>query len=306
MNKSIPQISREELASRLSSTSPPLLIDVLLEEEYQTTHLPGAKNACVFKITFIDDVKKLAPDTTKPLVVYGTNSRDLASATAAEKLLAAGYKQVLDYSGGIEYWRQAGGRTEGSGAASRNMPQLRDGAHHLNLETSLIEWTGRNLTTSHHGTLRLRAGHIEVREGRAVGGAFTLDMDSIENLNIQDPKLRQVLVGHLNSDDFFEVQRFPVAEFQLSKFTTLPNAKPGNPNYEVNGTLTLKGVSGEISFPAIVAIAADGLLAADAHFDIDRTRWNVLYGSGKFYEKLGMHLVNDEISLGLKLKFLGA
>ena len=46
---------------------------------------------------------------------------------------------------------------------------------------------------------------------------------------------------------------------------------------------------------------ADGLLAADAHFDIDRTRWNVLYGSGKFYEKLGKHLVSDDISLALKL-----
>jgi hypothetical protein len=46
---------------------------------------------------------------------------------------------------------------------------------------------------------------------------------------------------------------------------------------------------------------ADGLLAADAHFDIDRTRWSALYGSGKFYEKLGKHLVNDEVSLALKI-----
>jgi len=143
-----------------------------------------------------------------------------------------------------------------------------------------------------------------MREGRPVGGAFTLDMASIENLNIQDSTLRQVLVWHLKSDDFFDVQRFPVAELQLSKFTTLPHARPGSPNYEVNGTLALKGVSGEVAFPAILGTASDGLLAADGHFDIDRTRWNVLYGSGKFYEKLGMHLVNDEISLALKLKFL--
>jgi hypothetical protein len=63
-------------------------------------------------------------------------------------------------------------------------------------------------------------------------------------------------------------------------------------------------VSNEVTFPAMLAPAADGLLAADAHFDIDRTRWNVLYSSGKFYEKLGKHLVNDEISLALKLRFV--
>src|SRR5215471_167335 len=128
MNKSIPQITREELATLLASPFPPLVIDVLPEEDYLTAHLPGAKNATVFKITFIDDVKKLAPDPVKPLVVYGTSSRDLASATAAEKLIAAGYKQVTDYGGGLEDWRAAGGATEGTGVA-RNVPRLRDGSH---------------------------------------------------------------------------------------------------------------------------------------------------------------------------------
>lgn len=304
MNKSIPQIGREELASRLSSASPPLLIDVLPEGDYQTAHLPGAKNACVFKVSFLDDIKRVGAEPSKPLIVYGASSRDLASATAAEKLIAAGYKQVSDYGGGVEDWRAGGGRTEGTGPTDPTVSQLRDGVHQLNVETSRIEWTGRNLTTTHHGTLKLSAGHIEVRNGQPVGGAFTIDMESLENLNIQDPNLRQVLVGHLKSDDFFDVQRFPAAELQLGKVTPLPKARPGSPNYDVQGTLTLKGVSGQISFPAIVAPATDGLLAADAHLDMDRTRWKVLYGSGKFYEKLGMHLVNDEITLGLKLKFL--
>jgi polyisoprenoid-binding protein YceI len=70
---------------------------------------------------------------------------------------------------------------------------------------------------------------------------------------------------------------------------------------QVTGELTLKSVTNEIAFPAIIGLTPDGLIAADAHFDIDRTRWNVLYGSGKFYEKLGKHLVNDAVSLALKL-----
>jgi rhodanese-related sulfurtransferase/polyisoprenoid-binding protein YceI len=299
-----PQIARDDLASQLSAPKPPLVIDVLPEEEYETAHIPGAKNACVFKIIFIDDVKKLAADPSKALVVYGASSRDLASATAAEKLIAAGYKNVYDYRGGLEDWRSAGLPVEGNPAAAKSVPAPRDGLHQLNLETSRLEWTGRNLMSAHCGTIKLRAGHIEVREGRPVGGAFTIDMDSIQNLDIQDPKMREVLIWHLKSDDFFDVQRFPVAEFQLSKITALPNARLGSPNFEVTGTLTLKGVSNEVTFPAMLAPGADGSLAADAHFDIDRTRWNVLYGSGKFYEKLGKHLANDEISLALKLKCL--
>jgi rhodanese-related sulfurtransferase len=299
-----PQIIRADLASRLSSPAPPLVIDVLPDEEYQAAHLRGAKNACVFNVTFLSDVKKLAPDASTPLVLYGASSRDLASATAAEKLFAAGYRDVSDYRGGLEDWRAGGLPTEGSRAAAPVVPKSRDGLHQLNLETSRVEWTGRNLMSAHYGTLKLRAGHIEVRDGRSIRGAFTIDMDSMQNLDIPDPKMQAVLIAHLKSDDFFDVQRFPVAEFQLAKIAALPDARPGNPNCEVTGTLTLKGVSGDVVFPAIIAPAADGLLAADAHFDIDRTQWDVLYGSGKFYEKLGKHLVNDEISLALKLKCL--
>ena len=280
------------------------MLDILPEEEYQTGHISGAKNACVFKITFLDDVKKLAPDISKPLVVYGASSRDLASATAAEKLLAGGYKNVSDYRGGLEDWRAAGLSVEGNPTAAKTVSKPREGVHKLNVETSRLEWTGRNLLSAHCGTLKLRAGHIEVRDGRPISGSFTVDMDSMQNLDMQDPKMREVLIWHLKSDDFFDVQRFPVAELQASKFTPLTGARLGNPNFEISGTLTLKGVSNEVTFPAMLAPAADGLLAVDAHFDIDRTRWNVLYGSGKFYEKLGKHLVNDEISLALKLKFL--
>jgi polyisoprenoid-binding protein YceI len=81
----------------------------------------------------------------------------------------------------------------------------------------------------------------------------------------------------------------------------LPDAQRGNPNWEVVGELTLKSITNPISFPAMIGLTPDGLIAADAHFDIDRTRWNVLYGSGKYYEKLGKHLVSDEVSLALKL-----
>ena len=301
MKKSALQISREDLALRLAGTNQPLVIDVLPEEEYKAGHLLGAKNACVFNVTFIDDVKRLAPDPSQPLVLYGSSSRDLASATAAEKLIAAGYTQVADYRGGLEDWRTAGLPVEEEPSAAKSAIRLRNGIHQVNVAKSRIEWTGRNLLSAHCGTIKLRSGQIEVTDARPVRGGFTLDMDSIENSDIPDSQLRQVLIRHLKSDDFFDVQRFPVAELQISKITPLPDPRSGSPNCEVAGKLTLRAVTGEILFRAILAPTPDGLLAADAHFDIDRTRWNVLYGSGRFYEKLGKHLVNDDVSLALKV-----
>src|SRR4029078_158194 len=122
-----------------------------------------------------------------------------------------------------------------------------------------------------------------------------------EDTDIGDAPLREMLVHHLKSDDFFDVEKFPESEFRLTKIEPLPGDTPGNPNVRVTGKLTLKKVKRELTFPAIVGATSDGTLAADAHFDIDRTLWNVRYGSGKFYEKLGKHLVNDIISLGLKI-----
>ena len=302
MQKNSPtQISREELVSRLSGPNPPLLIDVLPDEVYEAMHLPGAKNACVFKVTFLDDIKQLAPDRSRVLVLYGSSSRDLASATAAEKLSAAGYTQLARYQGGLEDWCAAGRPTEGKSQAARLGSMPPDRTLKINTQKSRIEWTGRNLLNRHFGRLKLRAGELESRGGTVVRGAFTLDMGSIENLDIEDSRMRELLIAHLKSDDFFDVEHFPTAEFQLSKIKALPDARPGNPNSEVGGTLTLKGVSNDIAFPAIIAPTPDGLLAVDAHLDVDRTRWNVRYASGKLYDQLGKHLVNDEISIELKL-----
>ena len=293
------RISRDELISQLADIPATVVIDVLADDEFKAAHLPGAQNACVFDMTFLEDVKKLVPDPATPLVLYGSSVRNLASQTAAEKLAAAGYTHLADYRGGLEDWREAGHAVEGDGATPRLEP--RDGKHQIDVEQSKVEWTGRNLTGAHSGTIKLREGSIEIESGRPVRGSFTLEMRDIECADLKDGKMREMLEAHLKSEDFFDVIRFPEAVLLLSRITPLADAPLGNPNYEITGDLTLKGMTRDLSFRAILAPTPDGLLAADAHFDIDRTHWNVLYGSGKFYEKLGKHLVNDEISIALKL-----
>lgn len=296
-----PTITREQLAARLATTNAPLIVDVLPAEEFLSGHLPGAVNACVFNMTFLEDVAEFAPDRSSELVVYGVGPHDMASSTAAEKLAAAGYTRVIDFRGGLEDWLASGGLIEGDAAGDQRPMIPADGIHQVHVEKSIIEWTGRNLTGAHSGTIRLSEGEIEVAGGLPLCGKFTLDMQSIRNADLEDSEMHQLLLTHLMSEDFFEVHTFPTAEFRLSKFTPMQDAKPGNPNFEIVGELEMKGVSHGIAFPAILAPTPDGLLAADAHLDIDRTRWNVVYGSGKFYAKLGKHLVHDEISISLKL-----
>ena len=95
------------------------------------------------------------------------------------------------------------------------------------------------------------------------------------------------------------MERCPAATFTLRSAAEIVGATPGTPNTEITGTITIKETTRSISFPAVIAAQDDGSIKAQAAFNLDRTLWNVCYGSGKLYERLGMHLVNDLISVEL-------
>ena len=73
----------------------------------------------------------------------------------------------------------------------------------------------------------------------------------------------------------------------------------------LKGSLSLRGVTKNLDFPAIITVREDGSLGLEAHFDLDRTRWNIIYGSSRFFEHLGMHTVFDQISIELRLVLQG-
>jgi polyisoprenoid-binding protein YceI len=108
-----------------------------------------------------------------------------------------------------------------------------------------------------------------------------------------------MLVRHLSSDDFFDVAKYPMAKFQLTAAEPLPPGTAGSPNYEISGRLTLKGVTDQVTFSAIVGQTEPETIVAQGHLEFDRTRWDVQYGSGKFFALRGKHLVNDLVQLHL-------
>lgn len=297
-------IEHRELAALLASNDLPVVLDVLPAEYFAARHIPGARNLCVYEAVFGDAVRQALPDTDATIAVYSASSRCLGAADAAAKLLHAGYGHVLVLQDGLEGWIEAGLPLEGHHGPEPVAPDhLETSAARLDLDLteSRIEWTGRSRNGRHFGVAPLSEGELRFWKGRLVHGAFVVDMESLHNEDLKDVSLATMLINHLKSIDFFQVDAFPEARFDSTALTPVAGACPGMPNFAVEGQLTLRGVTREVRFPATVERLEDGRLAVEAHFDLDRTRWGANYGSGKFFEKLGMHLVHDIISIQVRL-----
>lgn len=276
------------------------LIHVLPEEHYACGHLPGAINACVYEMVFVDRVAELIPDKNAVVIVYGAGGGSLDAVTAAEKLGRAGYTNVHVFEGGLTEWRSLGLPTDGAGTEADAMTP--DGVFDVDTSSSIVRWTGRNLFNHHHGTIKLAGGKIEVRRGVLQSASFTLDMNSIACEDLVDMGYNAMLIRHLRDDDFFAVDRFPTAEFVCERAEPLAACTAGTPNYVLHGSITLRGVSRTLSFPAVIAAADADHLTGQAQFEIDRTQFGSHYGSGRLFAFLGKHVVNDHVHLHLKVQ----
>jgi polyisoprenoid-binding protein YceI/rhodanese-related sulfurtransferase len=281
-----------------------ILIHPLTNNHFQKVHLPGAQNACVFEVNFLEQIHSITDDKTALIVLYGSSERSMDALTAAEKLQSEGYQQILILKGGIESWRSLGYPLEGEFVDivgdPETRPHLPDGKYQIDADESLIEWVGRNPNTKHFGTVRISDGQIQIKN-TTITGVAEIDMKSIKNMSLEGDELQPVLVSHLKSEDFFLVKLFPTANFIINGGKLDDEPYLSSPNYVVDGTLDLRGVKADLSFPATITNTDDNGLVAEAHFDIDRTRWNVIYGSTRFFEHIGMHLVFDLISFQVKI-----
>jgi polyisoprenoid-binding protein YceI len=292
-------ITAAQLKQAFGESNPPLLLDVRLEDDFHCCHISGAKNNCVYEVVFMERMGKLAPDQSAPICVYGAAGDSLESRIAAEKLTRAGYSHVQEFRDGLRGWK-AGGFPLENGTPVGAPLAIADGVHDLDLEESHVEWTGRNLLNRHHGSIKLKDGSLRFEKGILVGGEVIFDMSSITCENLTGTPLHDVLVGHLKSDDFFDVERYPTARFEIISSEVLDD-KSGAPNLAVHGRLTLKNVTDSVEFTAAAGVTPEGQPAAQAAFAFDRTKWNVLYGSGRFFHRLAGHLVNDLIEVQVRM-----
>ncbi len=292
-------VTAREVYDRFAKSPAPLLIHVLPPEHFAARRIGTAANACTYETAFVAKVQALAPDLSQPIIVYGEGGASLDSADAAEKLAAAGYVHVSDFRGGLSEWESAGFPVDGESPLPA-APVL-DGAFRLDIEKSVIRWTGRNLFNHHEGTLKLSGGTLEWREGDLTAGELTIDMGTIACADLTDAGMNTMLIRHLRHTDFFDVENHPKARVQLLKAERVSGTPPGQPNFHIRAGLTIRGVEREIAFPAVIAAADADHVTAQAQMEFDRTEFGSRYGSGKFFAYLGQHVVNDHIQLHLKM-----
>lgn len=163
-------------------------------------------------------------------------------------------------------------------------------AVNINKSASSIGWLAKKVTGEHNGTVGISAGALNVDGNKLVGGNFTIDLKSIKDLDITDANYNQKFIGHISSGDFFEVEKFPTATFVITKVA-------GN---QVTGNLTVKGITKSITFPAEIAVKG-GKVTAKANITIDRTDFNIRYGSKKFFESIGDKAIYDDFALTVSL-----
>ena len=161
----------------------------------------------------------------------------------------------------------------------------------IDTKASKVHWTGKKVTGEHTGYVSIDKGEVHVLNGELTGAAVEMDLNSIVVTDIENEEWNQKLVGHLKSDDFFSVDKYPIANFKINSIEPADNGK-----HAVKGDLTIKGQTHEISFPADVNVNND-IVTAKGSATIDRTKWNIQYGSGKFFQGLGDKMIYDNFEI---------
>ena len=169
-----------------------------------------------------------------------------------------------------------------------------DNIYNIETAQSQITWTGREVSTSsHYGTLDFVSGNFEISNGAIVNGEFIVDMTSINNQDMEgDSKAR--LEGHLKSDDFFSVESYPTAAISINSSELISDGK-----WNVSADLSIKGFTHPVNFEMISS--EDGW---SANLVFDRSKYDVRFRSGSFFENLGDKLIYDDIELSINLTTL--
>lgn len=173
----------------------------------------------------------------------------------------------------------------------------------VNIDTkaSKLEWFAEKVTGKHNGTVALKSGKVNITDGALTGGEFIVNMESIIVTDLEG-EYKKKLEGHLKSEDFFDVENHKTSKLKLIEVKDLKGDDQFNKT--IKAELTIKDITHEVSFPAKVKIE-NNKLAAYGELTIDRSKYNVRYGSASFFDNLGDKTIYDEfkvkVSIGASL-----
>jgi len=165
----------------------------------------------------------------------------------------------------------------------------------VDLGASFVQWTGYKVTGKHFGKVKLKSGNLVFKNDMLTGGEFVMDMNSIKVEDVTGG-MADKLAGHLKSEDFFGTEKYPTSKFVITK--VISRGTPGA--YKIIGNLTIKSTTKEIRFNADMK-EENGKSVAMAKITLDRSEYDIRYGSGSFFENLGDKTIYDEFDLEVNL-----
>ena len=177
-----------------------------------------------------------------------------------------------------------------------NQVSFEEGVYSVVVDRTELSWIGKEISTKiHTGTLNLSDGMIQIIDENTINGNITIDMSSINVTDLQG-RAKEMLEGHLRSADFFEVENYPNAtlNFKSKSYNKLKNL------IDFEGQLTIKDISNPIFFSATL-IESSPYLKAKSILSFDRSKYNVRFRSGSFFENLGDKLILDDIDVNIVL-----
>ncbi|QIL39120.1 YceI family protein [Pedobacter sp. HDW13] len=165
----------------------------------------------------------------------------------------------------------------------------------VNGAQSEINWIGRKVTGAHNGTIAIKSGELVLNSNKLIGGKFTIDTTSIIILDVTDEGTNAQFAGHLASDDFFSSEKHPEAFFVITAVTAKEND-----HYDLKGDLTIKGITNEVTFAAKISLNHNKLTAG-GKIVIDRTKYDMKFRSGNFFQNLGDTLIYNDFDLNVDI-----
>lgn len=173
----------------------------------------------------------------------------------------------------------------------------------LDTERSFIKWKSGTAVKEYTGTLHFNGGMAITYGSRLSAGSFVVNMESIAVEGIEDPAEKQKILDIIKSNDMFDVDNHKDATFIIKSSDPIYSKGDTRFNNRISGKMTIKGISETIAMPGLLLLT-DSLNTFKGSVSIDRTKFDMKYKSGSFFEDLGDELIKDNISLDIEVYFI--
>jgi polyisoprenoid-binding protein YceI len=181
------------------------------------------------------------------------------------------------------------------GLISSFKPDAKTSTYTVDTKSSKMIWKAEKVTGKHDGTIQLSSGKV-MSDGKTItGGTFVIDMNTIKVVDITDAEYNAKLLGHLKSNDFFSVEEFKTSTFEITSTKKIEGER-----YQINGRLTIKEITNDVSFPATVKVTDKSIITVGTA-TVNRVKYGIKYGSGTVFTDIGDKAIMDDFQLEMNI-----